>query len=74
MERGRILPTSASPRSRQSPGYGGESEARSSILKRKKLKKAHSREHLFRTRQVLLDVQVLPLAGVQSSVTLPGMC
>ena len=70
MDRGRIIPASPRPRRRRTPGHGGESKARSYIPKWKKLKQARGREHLFRTRKVLLDVQVLPLAGMQCSVTL----
>lgn len=70
MEKGRIILASPSPRRRQSPGYGGERKARAYIPKWKKLQQAHGREHLFRTREVLLDVQVLSMAGAQSSVTL----
>lgn len=70
-ESSRIISASPSPRKRWSPAYGGESKARSYFPKWKKSKEAHSSDHLFRARKVLLDVRVLPLAGVQSSVTLP---
>lgn len=66
-ESGRIISASPSPRKRWSPAYGGESKTRSYFPKRKKSKEAHSADHLFRARKVLLDVRVLPLAGVQSS-------
>lgn len=72
-ESGRIIPASPSPGRRQSPGspgYGGESKARTYFPKWKKSKEVHGREGLFRTRKALLDVQVLPFAGLQSSVTL----